>query len=703
MQISGGLWISFVITVLMIAVSNSSEPFHNLEENSISWRFYYSKNEDGRRVRTNDKGEVQYTVYNPPAEARSDIQIIGLTTESIENLSGKWPIPWKYYMNIIDVFSKTDNAVLMFDVFFLDEKPEQVDLEAAIRRNKEVYVDFPMYSSSEIKEEIKHYDERLKEYQKFRLKNVVDPGNRGKVFVRFPHLPIGPVMRSVAGAGFANILKETTNINRTMPLYAKIPVENGFEYYPSIDLLVACGYYDVDVVKDTEIVVGKYVKIKNIPNKKIETFNMKTLQVESKDIMTRPNPERTITIPIDDYGRMQINFAGGRNSFRVHHFHEVAKDWDTETPINNRMENTIFLVAMYYATGLDTAKDQHYSPFGEISGVEHHAHTLNTILNQDFLFSTKFYTNVLIYLCMGLFIGLVQPRLKTWFAFIFINLLVLGFVGFAFYSFKNMHLIIPFPTVVLEQILIFVSLIGFKIFGEEANVKYIKNTFSKFVSSDVVDELLKDPSKIALGGSKKEITIFFSDIRGFTTISESLGPEQLVSLLNEYLSAMTEIVLAYKGTIDKYMGDAIMAFWGAPMQLEDHAYYACVTALYQMEHLKKMQEDWKTRGLPSIDIGIGLNTGLAVVGNMGSAHRMEYTCMGDTINLGSRLEGSNKMYATNIIISEYTYEKVKDRVYARELDLVKVKGKNFPVRIYELIGLVDDKDYEKMKRHLKLQ
>ncbi|HMV46110.1 MAG TPA: adenylate/guanylate cyclase domain-containing protein, partial [Leptospiraceae bacterium] len=144
--------------------------------------------------------------------------------------------------------------------------------------------------------------------------------------------------------------------------------------------------------------------------------------------------------------------------------------------------------------------------------------------------------------------------------------------------------------------------------------------------------------------------------------------------------------------------DAIMAFWGAPVDLEDHAYYACIASLIQMDKLEKLQNSWKERNLPSIDIGIGLNTGYAVVGNMGSSQRMDYTCMGDTINLGSRLEGSNKTYGTNIIISEYTYERVKDRVYARELDLVQVKGKTHPVRIYELIGLVNDDDIKKVTK-----
>jgi adenylate cyclase len=394
---------------------------------------------------------------------------------------------------------------------------------------------------------------------------------------------------------------------------------------------------------------------------------------------------------------MEINFVGSLFCFRDDDLYDVA-EWGKEYA--EQYSDTIFLVAMYYATGRGASKDTHLSPYGEMSGIEHHAHAINTILNQSFMASTPEGLNLFLFLLVALFIGFVQPKVKTGLAFVFIFVFVIAYTSISLALFSKFNLIIPLPSIIIEQLMIFVAIIGFKILTEEENVKYIRNTFSKFVSKDVVDELLRHPEKIALGGAKREITIFFSDIRGFTTLSEALSPEELVKLLNEYLSTMTEIIIECKGTIDKYMGDAIMAFWGAPVDLEDHAYYACVASLIQMARLTELQASWKQRNLPSIDIGIGLNTGSAVVGNMGSSQRMDYTCMGDTINLGSRLEGSNKTYGTNIIISEYTYERVKERVYARELDLVQVKGKTHPVRIYELIGLVNDEDIKKVTKPL---
>jgi adenylate cyclase len=199
--------------------------------------------------------------------------------------------------------------------------------------------------------------------------------------------------------------------------------------------------------------------------------------------------------------------------------------------------------------------------------------------------------------------------------------------------------------------------------------------------------MLKDPAKLKLGGDKKDLSVLFSDIRGFTTFSESIQPEMLVKLLNEYLTAMTDIIFRYEGTLDKYMGDAIMAIYGAPLPQPDHARRACLTAIDMMDELRMIQIKWEKDGYPRLDIGIGINSGIMVVGNMGSVRRFDYTVMGDSVNLASRLEGLNKIYGTNVIIGEETYERVKNSAVCREIDLVRVKGKTQPVKIYELMAM----------------
>ncbi|WP_061285471.1 CHASE2 domain-containing protein [Leptospira interrogans] len=702
-QKSGSIWLAVVVSLVMFFLYQVFTPLAELEESSVSWRFTLLRAGVNKSEKESEEGTIEYTRYNPPPGARQDIQIIGITTTSLEKLQGKWPLPWKYYANIIDIFKNTSNQ-LMFDIFFVDYKPGQTEeMAQVLAKNPQVMFDYPMETSLESKSSILNLEKRIEILRKFKLENVEDPGDAGRTWLKFPQPPIEPVAEKASGLGFANIKKDESGLNRRMPLVAKLmnagPLRET-EYYPSIDLIIACNYLGVDVKRDVEVVMGKYVKIKNIPQKTLTHFDRKTLKMETKDIMNRPNEKREVTIPIDADGQMQINFPGGLYSFRAHEIFEAATEWNEETA--SQFQNTIFLVAMYYATGAGAAKDTHLSPFGDMSGIEHHAAAINTILNQDFLFELPLWGEFLIIILVGMLAGVVQPRLKTWLAFLFFLAIAFIYSVGTLINFSEFNLVHLYPTVILEQLFIFIGLIGFRILTEEENVKYIRSTFSKFVSKDVVDELLKNPDNLNLGGSKRDITIFFSDIRGFTTMSEKMGPEELVQFLNQYLSEMTEIIIEFKGTIDKYMGDAIMAFWGAPVPLEDHAYYGCAAGLAQMRRLATLKEEWKSLDLPQMDIGIGLNSGPAVVGNMGSSHRMDYTCMGDTINLGSRLEGTNKEYGTHIIISEYTYEKVKDRVIARELDLIKVKGKTQPVRIYELLDLVNEEDLKLLRKPLQV-
>ncbi|MDP7238973.1 MAG: adenylate/guanylate cyclase domain-containing protein, partial [Candidatus Latescibacteria bacterium] len=227
---------------------------------------------------------------------------------------------------------------------------------------------------------------------------------------------------------------------------------------------------------------------------------------------------------------------------------------------------------------------------------------------------------------------------------------------------------------------------------------YIQDSFKMYLSPQVVDQIAGDPGKLQLGGTRRELTILFTDVAGFSTISENLSAEKLVDLLNNYLGDMTDIIMANKGTVDKYEGDLIMAFWGAPIEDPDHAMDACFTALLMNDRLINMRAEFKAQGKPpfiaNMDARIGLNTGDVVVGNMGSSQRFDYTVMGDHVNLASRLEGANKPYGTHIMISEFTYAKVKDHIEVRELDTIRVVGRDEPVTIYEVLaktGEVDEK------------
>jgi class 3 adenylate cyclase len=223
---------------------------------------------------------------------------------------------------------------------------------------------------------------------------------------------------------------------------------------------------------------------------------------------------------------------------------------------------------------------------------------------------------------------------------------------------------------------------------------FIRDTFKQYVAASVVDELLQNPDKIKLGGERRVMSVFFSDVAGFTTLSETLQAEELISLINEYLGAMTSAIFEHEGTLDKYIGDAIMAFWGAPQEQEDHALRACKAALDNRKNLKKLWDEWEKRGVPRLEMRIGLNTGPMVVGNTGSEHLQNYTVLGDAVNLGSRLEGANKAFGTHILISEQTRKAAGDAIAVREVDLIAVKGKSQAVRVFELLGLTDEMSEE---------
>ena len=242
---------------------------------------------------------------------------------------------------------------------------------------------------------------------------------------------------------------------------------------------------------------------------------------------------------------------------------------------------------------------------------------------------------------------------------------------------------LPMTTLIVT----YAGIISYRIFFEEGEKKKIRSAFSQYLHPRLVEQMLTHPETLRLGGEEKELTALFSDIRGFTTLSENLTPAQLVELLNEYLTEMTEVIFRNWGTLDKYIGDAIMAFWGAPYPQTDHALRACRTGLEMFKSLQTLQMGWQARGLPPLDIGIGINSGPMLVGNMGSKRRKNYTIMGDSVNVASRLEGINRQFGTNIIISENTFLLVRDQVVARKLDLIQVKGKTQPVKVYELLGL----------------
>lgn len=387
------------------------------------------------------------------------------------------------------------------------------------------------------------------------------------------------------------------------------------------------------------------------------------------------------SIPVDESGRFLINYYGGQKIFPHYSIADIMKRGIEK----EKLKDKIVLIGST-AIGI---YDMRVTPFeGIYPGVEIHATVIDNILNKRFLVRPQWFglMDILVILGIGVFLGIIIPRLNVMAGLAAVVAFLGGYIYLSVYLFNNKGLLLNITYPVLTVVIAYLCLALYRYAMEAKEKKKIKNTFQYYVAAPVMEELMKHPEKLKLGGEEKELTVLFSDIRRFTTISEGLKPDALIAILNEYLTAMSDVVFKYQGYLDKYIGDAIMAVYGAPLMQEDHAKKACLTAIEMMERLNIMRQEWKDKGRPALDIGIGINTGNMVVGNVGSEQKYDYTVIGDNVNLASRLEGLNKLYGTNIIISENVQREIERELLWRELDIVQVKGKTEAKTIYELMG-----------------
>jgi adenylate cyclase len=338
-------------------------------------------------------------------------------------------------------------------------------------------------------------------------------------------------------------------------------------------------------------------------------------------------------------------------------------------------------------------------------GVEVHANIIDNLLHSDESarsFLTRGVREDLIdagfIVLFGLIFGAWFARTKPLYSTLSLVFALAAFGWFVYFGFAALgrwfSFVIPAGTLVAN----YAAITSFRMIFEEREKRKIRKTFSQYLSPGVIGLIEKDPQKyIRPGGETKELTVMFSDIRGFTSMSEGMTADELVLLLNEYLGEMTDVIFANLGTLDKYIGDAIMAFWGSPYPQDDHALRACHCALDMLRRLDKLNAKWLAQGRKELSIGIGLNTGPVNVGNMGSAKRLAWTVMGDNVNLASRLEGMTKQYRSRIVIGEGTYRQVADHFVCRELDRIRVKGKHQPVVVYELMDVAAERSkYESL-------
>ncbi|MCU0642055.1 MAG: adenylate/guanylate cyclase domain-containing protein [archaeon] len=369
-----------------------------------------------------------------------------------------------------------------------------------------------------------------------------------------------------------------------------------------------------------------------------------------------------------------INFASFKNKGLSAH-EVLAAEYD--------FKNKIVLIG---ATA-PNLHDNYFVPTSQglaMGGVEIHGSVLQNLILEDFLKSQSRLSVIFLVLVLGMLGMFVLSRVKIIYSIPVVLLILVGYSILAILAVSHYNYLMDMFFVPLSLILFTGAGMGMNYMEERKQNKYLTDAFGKYVSRDLVNEIVSRRQELKLGGSKREITVFFSDIRDFTPLSEKLSPEELVSLVNEYMTEMTKVILKHNGTVDKFVGDAIMAIWNAPLEEKQHALLACQSAVEQIKVLGRLNKKWAKKKI-NVRIGCGINTGEAIIGNMGSEDRFDYTAIGDNVNLASRLEELTKEHAAKIIVAESTYLLVKNKFKFRRLGSVKVKGKNKPVNAYELV------------------
>jgi adenylate cyclase len=409
-----------------------------------------------------------------------------------------------------------------------------------------------------------------------------------------------------------------------------------------------------------------------------------------------------LEIPTDAAGRLFVNYRGGEGKYHYISALDVYHDSFDKAEI----DGAIVLLGTSAAGLLDLRATPFDSTY---PGVEVHANVLDNILNNNLIAAPSYASGVDM---VAIFLSIMIVSLILTFATPLLSLgLIVGFLTALATFYQKMlfeeHLLLNFSYPMLASLLGIFMMTFVKIYQENRQKEMISEKFSKKVSPQVVEKLLKNAEE-AFSTTQTEVTVFFSDIRNFTTISEGFeNPKDLIDYLNAYMSPMSDIIIQEEGTIDKYIGDAIMAYWNAPIEVKNHADRAVSAAIQQIEALKKLNIMIAQNNQPLVDIGIGIHTGDAIVGEMGSKGRSDYTVIGDSINLGSRIEGLCKPYGAKILISESTKLKLVKKYKIREVDRVRVKGKEEAVSIYEVFGFGDfDEEelrveslYKKAKSH----
>ena len=579
-----------------------------------------------------------------------DIIIVDIDERSIDKLGRFSEWSREYHADLIDFLNASGAKAIGFDVLFLEHGADAAAdsrLVTSVRDAGNVYfaVSFGASNPDAFLPPMVSPPPDL-DYERFSYAGQ----SRFSPSAERMEGEFTDLYNSAAGIGFSNHYPDQDGVVRSIP-----PMVNfANRLYPSFALAMALGLNEIDSLGINPHHIHAYAALSPL-------FDM----------------------PLDENGRLLINYQGPFRSFRYVSYWDVYAKRLPPAYVKDR----IVLIGTSAAGLFDLRSVPVQNSY---PGVEIHANLLHTITRNDYIRKLPLLSNLFIMVAISVAIAMCAIFLRLRYSAMIIVVLIFGTIYSTYLLFSHDAVWIELIRPLLSVMLSFFGIIGYRYVTEQKDKRRIKKMFQHYISTAVVDEILKRPDMLKLGGERILATAFFSDIKDFTTYSEKSSPGRLVALLNEYLSEMTDIVLHYGGYLDKYEGDAIVAIWGVPVQQDDHAIRACIAALDMQQRMRQLRKKWNKIKQPQFEIRIGINSGPMIAGNIGGRERFDYTAIGDSVNLASRLEGVNKVYNTEIIISEETREFVNHDLILRELDFIRVKGREQKVRIYEVLGAKND-------------
>lgn len=599
-----------------------------------------------------------FRIRGPVQIQDSSIVMVTISQQADEEIPEQYPWPRRYYGKLVDNLNKAGARVIGIDVIFdkASENPREDSLFAA---------------------QLRQHD------------NVVLSGDL-KIF------------NQNRGGGTRSTARTLVAPNRTLREANSNP------------------YGLVTVFRDQDDAVRHYLLSREYRGERYHSFALEVLrQYHGWDsVEVQENRDwfhfGDYSIPKYSSNTMTINYTGPRGAFPEYSFETVIDDStvllnseDPEFQFNSFSDPDFGLLAnevfkdkiVLVGATMEELHDFHATPFAESGnrpGFETHAHALKTILSQNYITHPSPWVNIALLLFFAVVIVLATRTFGALWGFLYFLVQVVAIAGLVLYEFLEFNYVLDFTGPALASLIGYLGTTSYDYLKEQREKQRIRSMFSSYVSPTLVEQMIESGQDPQLGGDEVYITAFFSDIQSFSAFSEKLEPHELVELINEYLSAMTDIITDQGGTLDKYIGDAIVAFFGAPLPEDDHAYRACVASQLMQLRLQELRDKWRGEGDKWPEIvhhmrnRIGLNTGLMLTGNMGSTRRFNYTMMGDNVNLAARCESGAKSYGVYTMVTEETRQEAQkhgDRCHFRYLDRIVVVGRTRPVNVYEIVGL----------------